>query len=114
MRQGKGSLWNMPPSPGWPGVTGLTSPICAYQGSECSRLRRQGVKAKKHFEGQLEKRGLGKGPWGVLGPQVPLLAQQMNESRNFPLYLPLSYTSTQLQVEAEGSGGRRPRFKGST
>lgn len=29
----------------------------------------------------------------------------MNESGNFPLHLPLSYTPPQLQVEAEGSGG---------
>lgn len=72
-RQGRGSLWNMPPSPGWPALMGPAGPICAGQRPlQAPQLRREGVKAKKPGGGQLERRGLGKGPWGVLGPQVPL------------------------------------------
>lgn len=54
--------------------------------------------------------------WGrdlreYLAHRCPFPAQQMNESRNFPLHLPLSYTSPQLQVEAEGSGGGGPGLR---
>lgn len=35
----------------------------------------------------------------------------MNESRNFPLYLPVSHTPPQLQVRAEGSGGGGPGLR---
>lgn len=54
--------------------------------------------------------------WGrdlgeYLAHRCPFPAQQMNESRNFPLHLPLSYTPPQLQVEAEGSGGGGPGFR---
>lgn len=56
------------------GLLGLhpPGPTAWASGLQAPSSEGKGLRPKTHVGGQLEKRGLGKGPGGVLGPQVPL------------------------------------------
>ena len=75
-----------------------------------TELRREGVKPTNILGVSWRREGWGRDPGEYLAYRCPFPAQQMNESRNLPFHLPLSYPSP-LQVEAEGSGGGGPGLR---
>ena len=111
LQWGKGSLWNGPlfprlPCYDWTYQSHLRWPeACTLPSSEGKELRRKSILGVSW-----RREGWGRDLGEYSAHRCPFPAQQMNESRNLPFHLPLSYPSP-LQVEAEGSGGGGPGLR---